>query len=132
MGTAATILLPQISHPGRSRPGRLAFRRRLKFLCASSGLADDHPQRLWAQQVLAVWEAGLRQPSRLAATGTLTPREIDVLCELAQERSTKLIARKLLLSPETVKHHLKGIYSKLEVGAREEAVAKARLLGLIP
>ena len=34
MGTAATILLPQISHPGRSRPGRRAFRRRLKFLCA--------------------------------------------------------------------------------------------------
>ena len=35
MGTAATILLPQISHPGRSRPGRRAFRRRLKFLCAA-------------------------------------------------------------------------------------------------
>jgi len=43
MGTAATILLPQISHPGRSRPGRRAFRRRLKFLCASAAaISGEH------------------------------------------------------------------------------------------
>lgn len=43
-----------------------------------------------------------------------------------------LIARKLLLSPETVKHHLKGIYSKLQVSTREGAVDEARHRGLIP
>lgn len=87
---------------------------------------------MWVQRVLGAWEAGFRQRSQQAALGTLTPREIDVLCELVHERSTKLIARKLLLSPETVKHHLKGIYAKLAVGGREQAVAEARLRGLIP
>jgi hypothetical protein len=35
MGTAATILLLQISRSGGSRPGRRALRERLKFLCAA-------------------------------------------------------------------------------------------------
>lgn len=36
MGAAATILLPQTSRPGGSRPGRRALRGPLKFLCAMS------------------------------------------------------------------------------------------------
>ena len=103
----------------------------LRGWLGATRLPEDHPQRLWVQHTLALWEAGFRQRAQRVATGTLTPREVDVLCELAQERSTKLIARKLLLSPETVKHHLKGIYAKLQVGARDEAVAVARQRGLI-
>ncbi len=34
MGTAATVLPPQISRPGGSRPGCRALQERLRFLCA--------------------------------------------------------------------------------------------------
>ena len=54
-----------------------------------------------------------------------TPRHMDILRELAKGKSNKHIAKALMLSPETVKHHLKGIFSKLGVGARDDAVAEA-------
>ena len=93
---------------------------------------EDSAQRAWVAGLLLAWEARFRARTHRAVSGTLTPREIDVLCELAQERSTKLIAKKLMLSPETVKHHLKGIFSKLAVKTRDEAVSEARRRALIP
>ncbi len=74
MGTAATILLPQISHPGRSRPGRRAFRRRLKFLCAQH-LCNNHPRPNEPQYPLAI---GLPADSRLTAAD-LASRADDCL-----------------------------------------------------
>ena len=55
-----------------------------------------------------------------------------VLCALAVEHGTKLVARRLMLSPETVKHHLKNIYAKLDVRTRDEALAEARRRALMP
>jgi ATP/maltotriose-dependent transcriptional regulator MalT len=43
-----------------------------------------------------------------------------------------MIAKTLLLSPETVKKHLKAIFIKLEVSKREDAVAQARRRALMP
>jgi LuxR family maltose regulon positive regulatory protein len=40
-------------------------------------------------------------------------------------------AEKLVISKNTVKTHLKRIYSKLEVTNREEVIQKARDLGLL-
>ena len=45
--------------------------------------------------------------------------------------SNKLIARSLDISEETVKWHLKNLFSKLNAGARKHAVDRARLLGLL-
>ena len=56
---------------------------------------------------------------------SLTARQLDVLRELAKDRSNKRIGRALMLSPETVHHHLKAIYPKLGVNKREDAVAEA-------
>lgn len=55
----------------------------------------------------------------------LTAREGEVLVELAKGHPTKLIARNLAISPETVKHHLKNIFSKLGVENRRDAVSEA-------
>jgi LuxR family maltose regulon positive regulatory protein len=62
----------------------------------------------------------------------LTNREIDVLVLLEQRMSNKEIAKRLVISPATVKRHTLSIYSKLAVGNRREAAAKARHLGIIP
>jgi LuxR family maltose regulon positive regulatory protein len=57
-------------------------------------------------------------------------RESKVLSLLAQALPNKKIARTMGISPETVKWHLKNIYSKLGVSSRDEAVARSRDLAL--
>jgi LuxR family transcriptional regulator, maltose regulon positive regulatory protein len=57
---------------------------------------------------------------------TLSERERDILSALAAHNTTKAVARELGLSPETVKHHLKRIFTKLGVHSREEALERVR------
>ena len=59
----------------------------------------------------------------------LTAREIDVLALLREPLSTKEIARRLAISPATVKRHTINIYGKLGVSGRWDAVARAEELG---
>nr|WP_323055866.1 LuxR C-terminal-related transcriptional regulator [Lentzea sp. NEAU-D7] len=68
-----------------------------------------------------------------AATSTtvLTTRERDLLVELPSMRTTEEIANSLFVSVNTVKTHLRGIYRKLGVNQRRDAVLAARRLGLI-
>lgn len=61
----------------------------------------------------------------------LTPREIDVLEQLAQGLSYTVIAENLFLSPSTVRKHIENIYSKLQVHSKLEAVQKAKRNNLI-
>ena len=62
----------------------------------------------------------------------ITEREREVLKLLAEGRSNKEIARRLELSPNTVKTHVAHLFEKLRVGRRMEAIALARELGLVP
>jgi DNA-binding NarL/FixJ family response regulator len=65
--------------------------------------------------------------------GPLTARQWQVLDLLCEARSTEEIAATLMVSPETVRSHVKGIFRRLHVRSREEAVAVAcRLRGLAP
>jgi LuxR family maltose regulon positive regulatory protein len=63
---------------------------------------------------------------------SLSQRELEVLQLIAAGLSDAEIARKLFLSPSTVKRHAHNIYSKLGVGSRIQAVAKAKSFGLLP
>jgi LuxR family maltose regulon positive regulatory protein len=60
----------------------------------------------------------------------LTEREGQVLDLLAQMYSTEEIAAALYVSSNTVKTHLKGIFGKLCVNRRVDAVRRGRQLGL--
>lgn len=61
----------------------------------------------------------------------LTPREIDIVCMVAQGLRNKEIARKLSITEGTVKTHLHNIYEKLQVKGRMELVLHAKKQGLI-
>lgn len=72
--------------------------------------------------------------SRLAVRATyetLTPREVEVLREIAKGYANKEIAQHLSISEYTVKDHLKSILGKLHVAARTEAVTAAVQRGII-
>ncbi|MEO1169493.1 MAG: LuxR C-terminal-related transcriptional regulator [Pseudomonadota bacterium] len=61
----------------------------------------------------------------------LSAREQEILEQLAQGCSNKEIARRFELTENTVKFHLKNIFSKLDVNRRTQAVAVARQANLI-
>ena len=54
----------------------------------------------------------------------LTPREIEVLTALGNGLSNKETARRLGISPHTVKFHIESLFRKLGASSRAEAVVK--------
>lgn len=61
----------------------------------------------------------------------LSPKELEVLAELATGASYKEMAESMLIGQATIKTHLVHIYAKLEVKNRNEAVTRALALGLL-
>lgn len=64
-------------------------------------------------------------------SGSVTPRELEVLGLLAQGLQNKEIAGQLGITERTVKFHVGSILSRLNAGNRTEAVAIAVQRGLI-
>jgi LuxR family maltose regulon positive regulatory protein len=75
--------------------------------------------------------APIPQALRLNLIDPLTKRELEVLHLLTAGLSNAAIAEQLIVSVGTVKTHLKHIYGKLAVQSRTQAVAQARMLGLL-
>jgi DNA-binding NarL/FixJ family response regulator len=69
----------------------------------------------------------LRRPSADA----LSPREVDVLRQVAHGASNKEIGRTLHISEATVKSHLLNIFAKLGVNDRTQAVTIAIQRGIV-
>jgi DNA-binding NarL/FixJ family response regulator len=65
------------------------------------------------------------------AGNRLTPRERDVLIELARGGSNREIARALSMSEKTVKTHVSAIFGKLGVADRTQAALYAVRAGLV-
>ncbi|WP_250033065.1 helix-turn-helix transcriptional regulator [Paractinoplanes maris] len=76
-------------------------------------------------------DAGLATDTVMGPAELLSPREREVLDQLAAGRSNREIAEALFVAPGTVKAHLSHIFRKLDAGSRLEAVAHAREAGLL-
>jgi DNA-binding NarL/FixJ family response regulator len=70
-------------------------------------------------------------PSPPAAVGSLSPRETEVLHQLARGRSNAEIASDLHISAETVKSHVAEVLRKLGLRDRIQAVVFAYEQGLV-
>lgn len=71
-----------------------------------------------------VKEALDQAPPAKSPLDSFTEREREVFDLLAQGLTNKQIAERLVISPNTVKRHLKAIFTKLEVNTRAAAVSK--------
>ena len=61
----------------------------------------------------------------------MSKREMEILNQLANGHSNKIIARQLGISDNTVRFHLKNIFIKLKVNNRVQAVTISKKLGFI-
>ena len=60
----------------------------------------------------------------------LTVRQVEIVRLLADGLANADIAKRLVLSPRTVDHHVAAVLQKLHVHSRHDAAAEARRLGL--
>lgn len=72
-----------------------------------------------------------RNYAAIASLG-ISARECEVLEMLAAGHANKVIARRLDISPNTVKTHVARLFEKLEVASRTQAISKARELEILP
>jgi LuxR family maltose regulon positive regulatory protein len=106
-------------------------------------LAKQKPDLKYTERILAAFsneKTGMGQDvsdehrsflSNQALVEPLTNREIEILLILPKGLTNHEIAEKLFISPETVKRHLYNIYQKFDVKNRQQAIAKAKSLGVL-
>lgn len=98
--------------------------RSFSFEATIQGVHPMHPAGNGTDAALmghACPERNLEAASVIAAERFgLTPREVDVLQLLARGRTSSVIQEKLFLSNNTVKTHVRHIYTKMDVHSQQE------------
>jgi len=107
----------------------------LLYEALSRGIAPDYVRRLLA--AFPATEPEQTAPSKTPAPKSdliepLSERELEVLQLIAEGLTNPEIASRLYLSLNTVKVHTRNINGKLGVHNRTQAVARARVLGILP
>jgi ATP/maltotriose-dependent transcriptional regulator MalT len=129
---AAVVGLYQVFLEGGSGLGILLRRA---YARAAASASMDREVLPFVGSLLSRWNTGYTGSSpehaKKRVSDTLTARERDVLAMISRGFANKRIARTLQISPETVKSHVKRIFSKLAVSTRTEAMSRAGSLGLL-
>ena len=90
------------------------------------------PQR-YLNQLIRAFQPAVAPPAArdTSLAEPLSERELEVLRLLAAGKSNQQIADELVVTLATVKKHVGHILGKLTAGNRTQAVARARVLGLL-
>jgi LuxR family maltose regulon positive regulatory protein len=80
---------------------------------------------VYARRHIAAIQKAIASTFSRPDLGGLNEREREILQHLAEGASNKLIARRLGVTDNTIKFHLKKLFAKLNVSTRRAAVAKA-------
>jgi DNA-binding NarL/FixJ family response regulator len=67
-----------------------------------------------------------RSLARRSPLAELTPRELDVLAELAQGKSNAAIAQSLVLTKRAVEKHINSIFMKLQLGSADDVSRRVK------
>ena len=109
-----------------------------RALCSGAGgyLTKNMPSQRLAEAVKELVSGGAPMSTNIARmvvasfqknpNSPLSARETEVLNLLATGKSYSVIAGELYVDKETIKSHIKNIYSKLEVHSKAEALDKAK------
>jgi len=81
-------------------------------------------------QTIPSWQQRRDDSRSYTILGSLSEREHEVLCLIAEGHSNQQIAHQLVVAESTIKTHLNNIYSKLNVNSRLQALTKAHAAGL--
>ncbi len=83
-----------------------------------------------AEHVMSFFASGQTSPGAAVPFPQLTTREREVLDLLARGHDNAAIARRLVLSPKTVRNRVSDVLAKLHARTRAEAVSMARDAGI--
>lgn len=111
-------------------PGPIMQEILLKALAGNGRFATHTSSLAYIQRILAAFPEISEEKRPLAST-LLTPRELEILQLLADGHAYKQIAAQLVISENTLKTHIKRIYSKLDVHNRTNAVIVAQEMELL-
>jgi LuxR family maltose regulon positive regulatory protein len=128
--SALATALERAEPEGITRPFLLLDRPRSRALLERHVRAQG-AHRSFATAVLQAIAPETTVAPAPALAEPLTDREITVLQLLPTMLGNAEIADELFVSVNTVKAHLKGLYRKLGVTSRREAVERGRALGLL-
>jgi len=140
-------LAPMFStaHPDLGRMGITELGELLDRLNADAEGARELPRRVavraaargesWLSPAVAsqlVHRVARREPASSDPLPVpLTPREMEVLCLLAQGLDNAAIAERLVVTKRTIQNHVSTIYGKLGVDSRTQAALYAIRRGLV-
>lgn len=74
--------------------------------------------------------AHTRRPATARPFPELTDREFEILDLIAQGLDNQAIARRLVLSPKTVRNHVSNVFAKIHAADRSQTIVQARRQGL--
>src|SRR4051794_34824519 len=116
-GAQDEILVPMTPLGGTDR-------RLLLFRDEGSPVFSEREKAMLALARPHVAELHARRDRELRGEPNLTPRQWEVLRQVATGASNSQIARALGLSEATVRKHLENVFLRLDVQSRTEAVAR--------
>jgi LuxR family maltose regulon positive regulatory protein len=126
LGRALHLAAPEsLRRPIVQAPSRLR-----RFLAQEQELLRQHR---WLDGAVAAAPSArpTGETPPIALVEPLTDREHEVLRNMAALLSTDEIARTMFVSVNTVKTHIRGILRKLSANRRNDAIRRARELGLL-